>query len=70
MLHRTLPKITHLRIAALLLLLLAPLAAGAAACTERNARYCGDGVCIDPAFPFCDADGRFGDLRQQCVAVD
>lgn len=45
--------------------------AGAAGCTtQRNPRYCGDGVCTDPAYPFCDADGMFGDLRQQCVAVE
>src|SRR5262245_50606621 len=43
----------------------------AAACTEeRNPRYCGDGICIDPAYPFCDVDGTFGDLHPQCVAVD
>lgn len=42
----------------------------AAGCTtERNPRYCGDGICIDPAYPFCDVDGSFGDLRLQCVAV-
>jgi hypothetical protein len=46
-------------------------AASAAGCTtQRNPRYCGDGVCIDPAYPFCDVDGMFGDLRQQCVAVE
>src|SRR5689334_21210820 len=46
------------------------LAALAACTTQRNPRYCGDGVCIDPAYPFCDVDGMFGDLEQQCVAVD
>jgi hypothetical protein len=38
--------------------------------TQRNPRYCGDGVCTDPAYPFCDVTGMFGDLRQQCVAID
>jgi hypothetical protein len=46
------------------------LAALAGCTTQRNPRYCGDGVCIDPAYPFCDVDGMFGDLQQQCVAVD
>jgi hypothetical protein len=46
-------------------------AASAAGCTtQRNPRYCGDGACIDPAYPFCDVNGMFGDLKQQCVAVD
>lgn len=47
------------------------IAASAAACTtQRNPRYCGDGICVDPAYPFCDVDGMFGDLRHQCVAVE
>ncbi len=50
--------------------LAAVLVTSAAGCTtQRNARYCGDGACVDPAYPFCDVDGMFGDLRQQCVAV-
>lgn len=47
------------------------LVASTAGCTtQRNPRYCGDGVCTDPAYPFCDVDGMFGDLRHQCVAVE
>src|SRR5215208_2262002 len=37
--------------------------------TRPNPLYCGDGLCSDPAYPFCDVDGIFGDTRLTCVAV-
>lgn len=39
-------------------------------CTKPNPRSCIDGTCTDPAFPFCDVDGTFGDTTDTCVAVD
>ncbi len=42
----------------------------AAGCTKPNPLSCSDGLCSDPAFPFCDVDGSFGDTRETCVAVD
>lgn len=38
-------------------------------CTSPNPRSCADGTCTDPAFPFCDVDGTFGDTIDTCVAV-
>ena len=37
-------------------------------CTQENPRYCGDGTCTDPAFPFCDVNGTLGGLRGECIA--
>ncbi len=42
----------------------------AVGCTARNPRSCSDGICTDPAFPFCDVDGAFGENVETCVAVD
>jgi hypothetical protein len=42
----------------------------AAGCTARNARYCGDGVCVDPAYPYCDLDGALEGEPRTCIAVD
>jgi hypothetical protein len=39
-------------------------------CTSKNPRDCSDGTCTDPAFPFCDIEGNFGDTTKTCVAVD
>src|SRR5262245_41503640 len=39
-------------------------------CTKQNPRSCADGVCNDPAFPFCDFDGAVGGQPKACVAVD
>ncbi len=39
-------------------------------CTTRNAAFCGDGLCSDPARPYCDLDGSFGgENPPTCVAV-
>lgn len=38
-------------------------------CTTRNPRVCADGVCPDPAFPFCDVDGSFAGNSNACIAV-
>jgi hypothetical protein len=39
-------------------------------CTERNKKFCGDdGVCADPAFPFCDVGGEVGGTPDTCIAV-
>ncbi|MBX3156196.1 MAG: hypothetical protein KF773_09375 [Deltaproteobacteria bacterium] len=40
--------------------------------TRPNPEYCGgDGVCIDPALPFCDVDGSRGPNHTEdtCIAV-
>ncbi|MBX3156197.1 MAG: hypothetical protein KF773_09380 [Deltaproteobacteria bacterium] len=40
--------------------------------TRRNPEYCGgDGVCIDPALPFCDVDGSRGPAHTEdtCIAI-
>jgi N-acetylneuraminic acid mutarotase len=37
-------------------------------CTQENPRYCGDGTCTDPAFPFCDVNGTLGGLTGECIA--
>jgi hypothetical protein len=42
----------------------------AAGCTKPNPLSCADGLCSDPAFPFCDEDGSFGENVQTCIAVD
>ena len=38
-------------------------------CTAPNPRVCHDGVCLDPARPFCDVDGSFGGNADFCIAV-
>ncbi len=40
------------------------------ACTKPNPRSCADGLCSDPAFPFCDADGALEGSPGTCIAVD
>jgi hypothetical protein len=40
------------------------------ACTKPNPRSCADGICSDPAFPFCDADGALEGSPGTCIAVD
>jgi hypothetical protein len=62
--------VPKLRRSSVLASLLMALMASAGCTIDRNPRYCGDGICIDPAYPFCDVDAMFGDLKQQCVAVD
>src|SRR6185436_6331894 len=42
----------------------------AAACTERNRTFCGDGVCVDPELRYCDVDGSFGGVPGTCIAVE
>ncbi len=43
---------------------------GAAACTKANPAYhCQNSTCIDPAFPYCDADGSIGGTAGVCIAV-
>jgi hypothetical protein len=37
------------------------------ACTTRNPRNCDDGICTDPAFPYCDADGSVGGTPHVCI---
>ena len=39
------------------------------ACTVPNPRSCGDGVCSDQQFPFCDINGTLGGEPNECVAV-
>ena len=39
-------------------------------CTQRNPRACLDGICPDPAFPYCDFDGSLEGAKQTCVAVE
>jgi hypothetical protein len=40
------------------------------ACTKHNpGSTCQDGACIDPKFPFCDADGVIGGTANECIAV-
>lgn len=38
-------------------------------CTKPNPRSCADGLCTDPAFPFCDVDGALEGLPAACIAV-
>ncbi len=40
-----------------------------AGCTKRNPRACLDGVCVDPAFPFCDVGGEIEGQADTCIAV-
>lgn len=40
------------------------------ACTKPNPRSCADGICDDPAFPFCDVDGTLEGTPMACVSVD
>ncbi len=43
---------------------------GPAACTKVNPAYhCQNSTCIDPAFPYCDADGSIGGTAGVCIAV-
>jgi len=43
---------------------------GSAACTKENPAYhCQNSTCIDPAFPYCDADGSIGGTAGVCIAV-
>lgn len=37
------------------------------ACTTRNPRNCDDGICTDPAFPYCDADGSVAGTPHVCI---
>jgi len=49
-------------------LLAAVVACAGAGCTKDNPAFCNDNSeCTDPAAPFCDVDGEFGD-RNHCVA--
>src|SRR5688572_30210917 len=38
-------------------------------CTKPNPRSCADGLCTDPAFPFCDIDGALQGEPEACIAV-
>jgi hypothetical protein len=38
-------------------------------CTRANPRSCLDGSCTDPAFPYCDADGKLEGEPNSCIAV-
>ena len=38
------------------------------ACEADNPRNCEDGMCTDPAFPFCDADGSIAGNPHTCIA--
>lgn len=38
-------------------------------CTRPNPRACSDGLCSDPAFPFCDSDGALEGQPKACIAV-
>lgn len=38
-------------------------------CTKPNPRSCADGLCTDPAFPFCDTDGALQGEPEACIAV-
>jgi len=40
-----------------------------AGCTTKNPYFCEDGVCIDPARPFCDIDGSVAGDPGVCLAV-
>ncbi|MEO8698907.1 MAG: hypothetical protein ABI867_02655 [Kofleriaceae bacterium] len=41
-----------------------------AGCTRPNPQSCLDGLCTDPAFPFCDFDGTVEGAMNTCIAVD
>jgi hypothetical protein len=52
------------------LLLLSLALLGTAACTRRNeAKYCQEGTCTTPDFPFCDVSGAFSGEEGTCIAV-
>jgi len=38
-------------------------------CTKPNPRSCADGLCTDPAFPFCDTNGSLQGEPEACIAV-
>ncbi len=38
-------------------------------CTMPNPRSCADGLCTDPAFPYCDTDGALQGEPDTCLAV-
>jgi hypothetical protein len=38
-------------------------------CTRPNPRDCADGVCSDPAYPFCDVDGALEGQSKTCIGV-
>lgn len=40
-----------------------------ASCTRPNPRDCSDGLCSDPAYPFCDVDGSLEGQVNTCIAV-
>jgi Tol biopolymer transport system component len=42
----------------------------AMACTKHNPRACANGLCTDPAYPFCDVDGSFSGTPDTCIAVN
>src|SRR5689334_3140192 len=42
----------------------------ATSCTEPNPRFCGDGACSDPRFPFCDVDGAVAGQPDTCIEVN
>lgn len=46
------------------------LAFAAGCTTKQNPKSCNDGVCNDPALPFCDVDGTVGGEPNTCQAVD
>lgn len=50
----------YARLAALLLV---------CSCTRPNPRDCADGLCTDPAYPFCDIDGALAGEQKACIAV-
>jgi hypothetical protein len=39
------------------------------ACTKPNPLSCSDGLCSDPAFPFCDVNGEVEGAAGTCIAV-
>ncbi len=50
--------------------LICVLAAAVAACTRKNPEFCTSTAdCMDPAKPFCDVNGSFGDLMNDCIAA-
>ena len=38
-------------------------------CTKPNPKDCADGLCTDPAYPFCDIDGALEGEAKTCIAV-
>jgi hypothetical protein len=37
--------------------------------TKKNPLRCADGICADPAYPFCDTEGEVAGEPDQCIAV-